>query len=62
MIDKIKLNSAAWVRELTVPTERLPPVGELIATFADRGCYVVSMTDPYGRILGFLDLQFYSRG
>jgi hypothetical protein len=24
-------------------------------TFADRGCRVVSVTDPYDRILGFLD-------
>jgi hypothetical protein len=24
-------------------------------TFADRGCRVVRTTDPYGRILGFLD-------
>jgi hypothetical protein len=24
-------------------------------TFADRGCRVVNVTDPYGRILGFLD-------
>jgi hypothetical protein len=23
--------------------------------FADRGCRVVSVTDPYGRNLGFLD-------
>jgi hypothetical protein len=23
--------------------------------FADRGCHVVSVTDPYGSILGFLD-------
>jgi hypothetical protein len=27
---------------------------KLVPTFADRGCHVVSMTDPYGRILGFL--------
>jgi hypothetical protein len=27
----------------------------LVPTFADRGCYVASVTDPYGRILGFLD-------
>jgi hypothetical protein len=30
--------------------------------FADRGCHVVSVTDPYGRILRFLDrspLLFY---
>jgi hypothetical protein len=41
-------------------------------TFGDSGCHVVSVTDPYGRILGFLDrsryfffevaLQLYSRG
>jgi hypothetical protein len=24
-------------------------------TFADGGCHVVSVTDSYGRILGFLD-------
>jgi hypothetical protein len=40
--------------------------------FADRGCHVVSVTDAYGRILGFLDRsryfsyqvapQLYSRG
>jgi hypothetical protein len=27
--------------------------------FADRGCHVVSMTDPYGRILGFIDQSLY---
>jgi hypothetical protein len=27
--------------------------------FADRGCHVVSVTDPYGRILGFLDKSLY---
>jgi hypothetical protein len=37
-----------------------------VPTFADSGCHVVSMTDPYGRILGFLDrteiaLPFLSR-
>jgi hypothetical protein len=25
----------------------------------DRGCHVVSVTDPYGRILGFLDRSNY---
>jgi hypothetical protein len=44
----------------------------LVSTFADRGCGVVSVTDPYGRILSFLDRsryfffqvapQLYSRG
>jgi hypothetical protein len=27
--------------------------------FADRGCHVVSVTNPYGRILGFLDRSRY---
>jgi CBS-domain-containing membrane protein len=45
---------------------------KLVPTFAERGCHVVSVTDPYGRILGFLDRnryfffqvapQLYSRG
>jgi hypothetical protein len=52
-------NSMVWVRERTIPTERPPLVGEVIANFADRGCYVVSVTDPYGRILGFLDRSRY---
>jgi hypothetical protein len=45
---------------------------KLVLTFVDRGCHLVSVTDPYGRILGFLDRiryfflevapQLYSRG
>jgi CBS-domain-containing membrane protein len=45
---------------------------KLVTTFADRECHVVSVTDPYGRILGFVDRsryfffqiapQLYSRG
>jgi hypothetical protein len=27
--------------------------------FSDRGCHVVGVTDPYGRILGFLDRSRY---
>jgi hypothetical protein len=27
--------------------------------FADKGCHVVSMTDSFGRILGFLDRSRY---
>jgi CBS-domain-containing membrane protein len=26
-----------------------------VPAFADRGCHVISVTDLYGRILGFLD-------
>jgi hypothetical protein len=60
------------VRERIIPTERPPLVGEVRAKFADRACCVISVTDPYGSILGFLDrsryfsfqaaLQLYSRG
>jgi CBS-domain-containing membrane protein len=42
---------------------------KLVPAFADRGCHVVSVTDPQGRILGILDrsrfevaLQVYSGG
>jgi CBS-domain-containing membrane protein len=45
---------------------------KLLPTFANRGCHVVSVTDSYGRIVGFLDRsryffyqaapQLYSRG
>jgi hypothetical protein len=31
----------------------------LVPTFADRGCHMVSLTDLYGRILGFLDRNRY---
>jgi hypothetical protein len=46
---KTKLNSVALVRERTMPTERRPFVGEVVPTFADRGCCVVRATDPPGR-------------
>jgi hypothetical protein len=32
---------------------------KLVPTFADRGCHVVSVTDPYVRILDFLDRNRY---
>jgi hypothetical protein len=32
---------------------------KLVPTFAGRGCHVVSVTNPYGRILGFLDRSHY---
>jgi hypothetical protein len=69
---KTKPNSVAWDRERTIPTERPPLVGKVSAKFADTGCHVVSVTDPRGRILDFLDRrryfffqvapQLYSRG
>jgi hypothetical protein len=47
------------VRKRTISTEQLPHVDEVIGKFADRGCRVVSETDPNGRILGFLDRSRY---
>jgi hypothetical protein len=40
-----------------MPTERTPLVGEVIPTLADRRCHMVSVTDPYGRIFDFIDLE-----
>jgi hypothetical protein len=42
-----------------IPTKRPPLIGEVSAKFADRGCRVVNTTDPYGRIIGFLDRKCY---
>jgi hypothetical protein len=60
------------VRERTIQPERSQLVSEISAKFVDRGCHVFSVTDPYGRILGFLGRsryfffqlapQLYSRG
>jgi hypothetical protein len=32
---------------------------KLVPSFEDRGCHVVSATDPCGRILGILDRKSY---
>jgi CBS-domain-containing membrane protein len=54
---KNKTNSMVRVRERTIPTDRLS--AKWLPTFADKGCHVVSVTDPYGRILGFLERSRY---
>jgi hypothetical protein len=42
------------VRKRTLPTERRPHVRKVSANFfADRGCRVVSATDPHGRYSRF---------
>jgi hypothetical protein len=61
----------AWASELYWPTERRMSA-KLVPTSANRGCHVVSVMNPYGRILDFLDRscyffyqvapQLYSRG
>jgi hypothetical protein len=57
--------------ELYRPSDRRLSA-KLMPTFADRGCHVVSVTNPYDRIRSFLDRsryfffqvapQLYSRG
>jgi hypothetical protein len=67
-------NKTPWpesASELYRPSDSGLPA-KLVPTFVDRGCDVVSVTDPYSRIHGFLDPsrcfffqaapQLYSRG
>jgi hypothetical protein len=54
-----KTNSMVLVRERTISTERPPLFGEVVANFCGWRCHVVSVTDPYGRILDFLDRSRY---
>jgi hypothetical protein len=68
---KTKLRGLKSASELYPPSDLLL-LAKLVQTFDDGGCHVVSVTDPYGRILGFLDWsgyfffqvapQLYSRG
>jgi hypothetical protein len=46
------------VSELHRPSDR-PLSAKLVPTFVDRWRHVVSVTDPYGRILRFLDRSRY---
>jgi hypothetical protein len=43
-----KLNSVALVRKRTRPSDRRLSA-KLLPTFRERGCRVVSATDPHGR-------------
>jgi hypothetical protein len=52
-------SSVALVRELTIPTERPPLVDEVSANLLDRVRHVISLTDPYGGMLGYLDRSRY---
>jgi hypothetical protein len=33
---------------------------KFVPTFADRGCHMVSVTDPYGRNIGFLEYIYFN--
>jgi CBS-domain-containing membrane protein len=54
-----KLNSMSEsASELYRPSDRGLST-KLVPTFVDRGCHVVSVTEPYGRNLGILDQSRY---
>jgi hypothetical protein len=55
---KQKIKSVALVRKRTIPSDRRLSA-KLVPTFVNRGCRVVSATDPHGRTLGFLDRSRY---
>jgi hypothetical protein len=52
-------NSVPCVVERIIPTELSPLVSDASANLLLIECHVVSVTDHYGRILGFLDLNHY---
>jgi hypothetical protein len=59
----MKLNTTAdtppWPEsELYRPSDRRLSAN-FVPALEDRGCHVVSVTNPYGRILGFLDRSRY---
>jgi hypothetical protein len=47
-----------WCQSKFQPSDRHLSA-KLLATFADKECHVVSVTYPYGRILGFVDRSRY---
>jgi hypothetical protein len=50
-----KIEKTPWpesASELFRPSDRRLSA-KFVPNFADRGCHVISVTDPYGRILGF---------
>jgi hypothetical protein len=54
-----KLNTVAWVCELTTDWKTVAFQWSECQRFADRGCHMASVTNFYGRILGFLDRSLY---
>jgi hypothetical protein len=48
------INLTPWT-ESASELDRQSDQREVVSTFSDRECHVVSVTDPYGRILGYLD-------
>jgi hypothetical protein len=59
--EQVTNNPPPWSQsasELYRPSDRRLSA-KWLPTFTDRGCHLVSVTDHYGRILGFLDRSRY---
>jgi hypothetical protein len=52
---KTKLNSGPETASKVYRPSDSRLLAMLVLTFVDRRCHMVSVTDPYGRILGSLD-------
>jgi hypothetical protein len=60
---KKKQKQTPWpesASELYRPSDRRL-LAKLVPAFADKGCHVVSVTDPHDRILGFLGREMSTR-
>jgi hypothetical protein len=60
-VSKNKKKKTPWsesASELYRPSDRRL-LAKRLPTCAERGCHAVSVTDPYGRILGFLERSRY---
>jgi hypothetical protein len=55
LYDEHYIRKTESMSELYRPNDRYLSA-KLVPTSADIGCNVVIMTDPYGRILGFLNI------
>jgi hypothetical protein len=55
ILKKKKKKKKTELRSLNPRASRL--LAKLVPTLADKGCHMVSVTDPYGRILVFLSLS-----
>jgi hypothetical protein len=57
-MEKLKLHGLSPLANYT-DREARRLLTKLLSTVADRGCHAISVTNPYGRNLGFLDRSRY---
>jgi hypothetical protein len=59
VMQHLKVNSVAWVREQTISTEQQLLGGEVSANFYGQKVSRGQSNGPHGRVLGFLDRNLY---